>query len=157
MTKNLYIHNHNMQRKLNLHVQHCSTVLFKESVINIGISLYNKVLDQIKLKENLNSFKRDIKFCWNIAFILLMNSCPFDFSSVWVYHCFYDMIKILFSLNLHNFGYSVAFDYWISASGIIYCISFFLLLYIVYSWCVHNLYVVKYYSIVDLYKISMLY
>jgi hypothetical protein len=30
MAKNLDIHNHNMQRKLNLHVQHCNTVLFKK-------------------------------------------------------------------------------------------------------------------------------
>jgi hypothetical protein len=30
-------------------------------VINMGISLYNKVLDQIKLKENFNSFKKDLK------------------------------------------------------------------------------------------------
>jgi hypothetical protein len=50
MAKNLDIHNHNMQRKLNLHVQHCNTVLFKKSVINMGIGLYNKVPDQIKIK-----------------------------------------------------------------------------------------------------------
>jgi hypothetical protein len=31
MAKNLDIHNHNMQRKLNLHVQCCSTVLFKKA------------------------------------------------------------------------------------------------------------------------------
>jgi hypothetical protein len=27
----------------------------------MGISLYNKVPDQIKLKENFNSFKKDLK------------------------------------------------------------------------------------------------
>jgi hypothetical protein len=48
--KNMGIHNHNMQKKLNLHVQHCNTV-------NMGISLYNKVPDQIKLRKNLNLFK----------------------------------------------------------------------------------------------------
>jgi hypothetical protein len=49
MAKNLGICNHNIRIKLNLHVQHCNTVLFKKSVINMGISLYNMVPDQIKL------------------------------------------------------------------------------------------------------------
>jgi hypothetical protein len=30
-------------------------------VINMGISLYNKVRDQIKLRENFNSFKKELK------------------------------------------------------------------------------------------------
>jgi hypothetical protein len=44
------IHNYNTQKKLNFHVQHCNAALFN-SVINMGISLYNKVPDQIKLRE----------------------------------------------------------------------------------------------------------
>jgi hypothetical protein len=56
MTTNLDIHNHNTQIKLNLHVQHCNTVLFKKSMMNMGISLYNIVPDQVKL-----SFKKDLK------------------------------------------------------------------------------------------------
>jgi hypothetical protein len=44
--------NYNPQRKLNFHVQHCNTALFKRSVINVGISLYSKVPEQLKLKEN---------------------------------------------------------------------------------------------------------
>jgi hypothetical protein len=56
------IHNHYKQKKkLNLHLQHCNTVLFKKTVINMGISLYNKVPDQIKLREYFNLFKKDIK------------------------------------------------------------------------------------------------
>jgi hypothetical protein len=47
MVKNMDIHNHNMRKELNLHVQHFNTVLFKKSVINMGISLYNNVPDQI--------------------------------------------------------------------------------------------------------------
>jgi hypothetical protein len=35
------------------------------------------------------------------------------------------MIKILFSFNLHNFGYSFLFDYYISAYGTMYCILFY--------------------------------
>jgi hypothetical protein len=61
MAKNLGIHNHNTWRKQNLHIQHCNTVLFKKSVIIMGIGLYNKVPNQIKLKENFNSFKKDLK------------------------------------------------------------------------------------------------
>jgi hypothetical protein len=61
MAKNLDIHNHNMWRKLDLHVHHRNTVLFKKSMINMVISLYNKVPDQIKLREHFNSFKKELK------------------------------------------------------------------------------------------------
>jgi hypothetical protein len=61
MEKNVDIHNYNTQRKLNLHVNHCNTVSFKKSVINMGITLYNKVREQIKLKKNFNCFKRDLR------------------------------------------------------------------------------------------------
>jgi hypothetical protein len=54
IAKNMDIHNHNARRKLNLHTQHCNTVLFKRSVMNTGISLYNKVPNQIKLRKNFN-------------------------------------------------------------------------------------------------------
>jgi hypothetical protein len=50
MPKNLDIHNHDMWRKLNVHVQHYNTVIFKISVINMGISLYNKVPGSDKIK-----------------------------------------------------------------------------------------------------------
>jgi hypothetical protein len=61
MAKNVDIHNYNTRRNLNLHVNHCNTVSFKKSVINMGITLYNKVPAQIKLKKSFNSFKRDLK------------------------------------------------------------------------------------------------
>jgi hypothetical protein len=55
---------HNMRRKLNLHVQHDNTVLFKKITINMGISLYNKVPDRIKLRKNVNLYHKDLKiFC----------------------------------------------------------------------------------------------
>jgi hypothetical protein len=47
--------------ELNLHVQHYNTVLFKKSILDMCISLYNKDLDQIKLSENFNLFKKDLK------------------------------------------------------------------------------------------------
>jgi hypothetical protein len=46
IAKNMDIHNYNTRRKLNLHTQHCNTVLFKRSVMNTVISLYNKVPNQ---------------------------------------------------------------------------------------------------------------
>jgi hypothetical protein len=61
MVKNIYIHNH-MWRKLNLHVQHCNTVIFKKIVMTMDISLYSKVPDQIKLRENFTLFKKCLKF-----------------------------------------------------------------------------------------------
>jgi hypothetical protein len=41
---------------------------YKKSVINMGIRLYNKLPDRIKMVDNYKSFKREIKL------ILLRNS-----------------------------------------------------------------------------------
>ena len=43
LKQNLSIHGHNTRSKLNLHVEFCNTVLSQNSVVNIGIKLYNKV------------------------------------------------------------------------------------------------------------------
>jgi hypothetical protein len=59
MVKSSDIHNYKTQRKLNLHVQYCNTVLFKKSVMNMGISLYNN--NHIKQKNNFNSFKKGLR------------------------------------------------------------------------------------------------
>jgi hypothetical protein len=86
MAKNMDIYNHNMQKKLNLHVQHCNTVLFKISVINMGISLHNKVPDQIKLRENLNLFKNDLKsFLLNHSFYFVEEFMSFETFNI--YEC----------------------------------------------------------------------
>jgi len=58
LKQNVHIHNYNMQRKLVLQVQFCSTVLFRKNVACVGIRLYNKVPDHIKKKKNFKSFKR---------------------------------------------------------------------------------------------------
>jgi hypothetical protein len=58
---NIRVHTHNTRRKLDLHVQYCNTVLFKKSVVNMGIKLDNKVSDHIKMRDNLRFFKRDLK------------------------------------------------------------------------------------------------
>jgi hypothetical protein len=73
MAKNLDIHNYNTWRKLDFHVQHCNTVLFKRSVINMGISLYKKVPNQIKLRKNFNSIRKELK-----SFLLKYSFYPTD-------------------------------------------------------------------------------
>jgi hypothetical protein len=53
---------------MDLHVSPCNTNLFKRSVINMGIQLYNKVTVNTKLNE-YESFKRELKsFLMNHAF-----------------------------------------------------------------------------------------
>jgi hypothetical protein len=59
--KNVDIHNYDdTRRKINFHVQHCNTFLLKRSVINMGISLYNKVPYQVKRREIFNSFRKEL-------------------------------------------------------------------------------------------------
>jgi hypothetical protein len=85
MAKNSDIHNYNTRRKLNLHVQYCKTVL-KKSVMNMGISLYNKVPDQIKQKDNFNSFKKGLRsFLLKHSFYSVDEFISFKVLSVWVY------------------------------------------------------------------------
>jgi hypothetical protein len=52
-------------------------------MINIGISLYNKVPDEIKLKENFNSFKKDLKsFVLKHSFYSVGEFMSFQFLNV---------------------------------------------------------------------------
>jgi hypothetical protein len=44
-----------------LHTCYCSTVLYKRSVINMGIKLFDKLLIQVQQLDNHNSFKRKVK------------------------------------------------------------------------------------------------
>jgi len=43
LEQNKFLHGHNTRSKLNFHVEFCNTVLFQNSVVNIGIKLYNKM------------------------------------------------------------------------------------------------------------------
>jgi hypothetical protein len=61
MEQNIHIHTHNTRRKLDLHVQYCNRVLFRKSVVNMGIRLYNKVPDHVQMGDNFKSFKRYLK------------------------------------------------------------------------------------------------
>jgi hypothetical protein len=59
MVKNMDLHGYNMRGKLNFHMQHCNTVIYARSVMNMGTRLYNRILIQIKQKQDLNSFRRE--------------------------------------------------------------------------------------------------
>jgi hypothetical protein len=55
---NSEIHGHNTRKKHDLHIQHCSTVLYQRSVINMGIKLFNKLPVQIKQLDDYKGFKK---------------------------------------------------------------------------------------------------
>ena len=55
------IQSHNTQSKLTFHVELCNTVLFQNSVVNMGIKLYNKVPESIKKLDNFKLFKEKLK------------------------------------------------------------------------------------------------
>ena len=48
LKRNLGIHGLNTRNKSDLHTRYCSTVLYQRSVTNMGITLSNKWLIQIK-------------------------------------------------------------------------------------------------------------
>ena len=50
-----------MRSKLNFHVEFCNTVLYQESVVNMGIKLYNKVPESIKKLDNFKLFEKELK------------------------------------------------------------------------------------------------
>jgi hypothetical protein len=63
------IRGHNTQNKWDLHTCYCSTVLYKRSVANISIKLFNKLTVQIKQLDNYKCFKREINnFLLNNSF-----------------------------------------------------------------------------------------
>jgi hypothetical protein len=88
--QNVYIHNHNMWKKLNLHVHHCNTVLFKKSVINMDISLQ-------RIFKDLNPFY------WITLFTLLRNLGCFKFlicKSVSLFSL--NFYILIFFINIHK-------------------------------------------------------
>jgi hypothetical protein len=57
--KNEQIHDHNTRINMNLYIKPCNTNLYKKSVINMGIRLYNKVLNNIKKVEECKPYKKN--------------------------------------------------------------------------------------------------
>ena len=59
LKQNCRIHDHNTRNKWDLHTRYCNTVLYKWSVTNISIKLFNKLPVQIKQLDNYKCFKRE--------------------------------------------------------------------------------------------------
>jgi hypothetical protein len=61
MKCNEELHDHCTRQKKDLHVQFCWTTLFKNSSVNVGIKLYNKLPNTIKELEKVREFKKKVK------------------------------------------------------------------------------------------------
>jgi hypothetical protein len=59
--KNEQIHDHNTRGNKNLYIKPCNTNLYKKSVINMGIRLYNKVPNNIQKIEDYKPCKIKLK------------------------------------------------------------------------------------------------
>jgi hypothetical protein len=59
--KNEQIHDHKTRRNMNLYIKPCNTSLYKKSVVNMGIRLYNKVPYNIKKVDEYKPYKRKLK------------------------------------------------------------------------------------------------
>ncbi|PNF34312.1 hypothetical protein B7P43_G15814 [Cryptotermes secundus] len=60
-TRNTDLYEYNTRRKDDLHVQQCNTSVFKKSVINVGIKLYNILPLEVKKSKGCNEFKHKLK------------------------------------------------------------------------------------------------
>jgi len=70
------IYEYNIRRKCDLHVPSYNTSLFKMSVMNMGIRLYNKMLTRIKQLDSFRDFKRKLKlFLLDHPFYSLNDFC----------------------------------------------------------------------------------
>jgi len=55
------VHEHHTQRKTDIQVQSYKTDLYKQSVINMGTKLYNKMPGCVKETDNYTAFKKELK------------------------------------------------------------------------------------------------
>jgi hypothetical protein len=62
LKQNTEIHSHSTHQKLNLHVQFCRKNVFKSSVVNIGIKLFNNLPNQIRKLEKIQHFRRKLRY-----------------------------------------------------------------------------------------------
>jgi hypothetical protein len=58
---NTNIHSHNTRRKMDLHLKSYRTNLYKNSVINMGTKIYNKLPDYMKEIDSYKSFRKQLK------------------------------------------------------------------------------------------------
>jgi hypothetical protein len=66
---NLNLHNYETRNKDDFHILQCQTSLYKKSVINMSVRLYNCLPVEIKNLNDYNKFKQTLKF----AYIVVMN------------------------------------------------------------------------------------
>jgi hypothetical protein len=62
MKYNEEVHDHYTRQNSDLHTQFCRTTFFKNSSANVGIKLYNKLLNTIKRLDKIQEFKRRLKY-----------------------------------------------------------------------------------------------
>jgi len=58
---NVNVHNHNTRRKMDIHIKSHRTNLYKNSVINMGSIIYNKLPDHLKEIDSFKVFKKKLK------------------------------------------------------------------------------------------------
>ena len=56
---NSNVHNYNIRRKVDIHIQSYKTDIYKKSVINMGTKVYNKLPGYIKEAESYKAFKKN--------------------------------------------------------------------------------------------------
>jgi hypothetical protein len=61
LEQNTQVHQHNTQRKLDLHVKMQNTEVYKKSVINMGTKVYNNLPRFLKEIDDYRAFKRKLK------------------------------------------------------------------------------------------------
>ena len=75
------VHNHNTRRKMDIHIKSHRTNLYKNSVINMGSIIYNKLPDHLKEIDSFKVFKKKLK-----VFLLLHTFYSVEeFLSSWLY------------------------------------------------------------------------
>jgi hypothetical protein len=60
-SENSAIHEHNTRRKMDLHIQSCRKSLYKKSVINTGIKLFNQLPLELKQLQDFKQFRKKWK------------------------------------------------------------------------------------------------
>jgi len=69
---NADVHNYNTRRKMDIHIQSYGTNLYKNSMINMGTKIYNKLPEYIKGIDSYKFFKKSLKL------FLLCKTCYSD-------------------------------------------------------------------------------
>jgi len=62
---NYHVHKYDTRSSQDLSISGCTTYLYLNNVLNVGIKLYNKLPENIKRLHALNNFKKELKaiFC----------------------------------------------------------------------------------------------